>query len=53
MHYGSLAATGATLTIGGIVLDQVWLVGIAAALVVGGALLIRVGFRRGKTPSDI
>ncbi|WP_416976668.1 hypothetical protein [Streptomyces sp. T028] len=53
MHYGSLAATGASLTIGGIVLDQVWLVGLAVALVVGGALLVRAGFRRGKTPQDI
>lgn len=53
MHYGSLAATGATLTIGGIVFDQVWLVGIAAGLIVAGALAVRFGFRRGKTPSDI
>lgn len=53
MNYGSLASTGASLTIGGIVLDQVWLVGLAVVLVVGGALLTRVAFRRGKTPSDI
>lgn len=53
MHYGSLAATGATLTIGGIVIDQVWLVGLAGALIVAGALCIRFGFRRGKTPQDI
>jgi len=53
MHYGSLAATGTSLTIGGIVLDQVWLVGLAVALVVGGALVVRIGFRRGKTPQDI
>lgn len=53
MHYGSLAATGATLTIGGIVLDQIWLVGIAAGLVIGGALVVRVGFRRRKTASQI
>ncbi|MFE9127071.1 hypothetical protein ACFYOF_16900 [Streptomyces sp. NPDC007148] len=53
MHYGSLAATGATLTIGGVVLDQVWLVGAAAGLVLVGALCVRFGFRRGKTPSDV
>lgn len=53
MSHGSLAATGATLTIGSIVLDQVQVVGLAAALVLGGALLIRVTFRRGKTPQDI
>lgn len=53
MHYGSLAATGATITIGGIVFDQLRLVAIAAGLIIAGALLIRAGFRRGKTPSDI
>lgn len=53
MHYGSLASTGATLTIGGVVLNQMWLVAAAAGLVLIGALLIRVTFRRGKTPQDI
>ena len=53
MHYGSLAATGATLTIGGIVLEQGWLIGIATGLILAGGLLIRVGFRRGKNVGDI
>ncbi|MFI1170826.1 hypothetical protein [Streptomyces melanogenes] len=53
MNYGSLASTGVTLTIGGIVLDQVWLIALAAGLVVMGAVVIRLGFRRGKTPRDI
>ncbi|MCW2904339.1 MAG: hypothetical protein JWO67_6604 [Streptosporangiaceae bacterium] len=53
MNYGSLAATGASLTIGGIVLDQAWLVAVSFGLVLAGALLIRVSFRRGKTPRDI
>lgn len=53
MNYGSLANTGVSLTIGGIVLNQTWLVAAAAGLVLAGALLIRVSFRRGKTPRDI
>lgn len=53
--YGSgLAYTGlGTITIGGLVFDQVWLVAIAVSLVVVGALLVRFGFRRGKTAKDI
>lgn len=53
MNYGSLAATGATLTIGGIVLGQVWLVAISAGLIIAGALVVRVSFRRRKTASQI
>ncbi|MGW1498974.1 hypothetical protein ACWCQW_10450 [Streptomyces mirabilis] len=53
MNYGSLAATGAAISIGGIVLDQTWLVGIAAGLIVAGAFAIRFGFRRNKTMQDI
>lgn len=49
MNYGKLAYTGmGTLTIGGVVLNQWALLGIAAGLVVAGALLIRFGWRRGK-----
>ncbi|GAA3077627.1 hypothetical protein [Streptomyces glomeratus] len=54
MHgYGQLAATGTSLTIGSIVLDQTWLIAAALGLVVFGALCIRVGFRRGKGPGEI
>lgn len=53
MNYGSLANTGAGLTIGGLVLNQTWLVAVAVGLVLVGALLIRLTFRRGKTPQDI
>lgn len=53
MNYGQLAQTGASLTIGGVVLDQMWLITAAAGLVIAGALLIRFGFRRGKTPGDV
>jgi hypothetical protein len=53
MNYGQLASTGATVTIGGIVLDQVQLVGIAGGVVVLGALCIRFAFRRGKSPQEV
>ncbi|MES4892038.1 hypothetical protein [Streptomyces sp. NPDC096012] len=54
MHgYGQLAATGTSLTIGSIVLDQTWLIAAALGLVVLGALFIRLGFRRGKGPEVI
>jgi hypothetical protein len=53
-YNGGLAYTGAgALTVGGLVIDQVTLVGIAFALVLTGAVLVRVSFRRGKTPSEI
>jgi hypothetical protein len=53
-HYGgTLAATGTSLTIGSIVIDQTWLIAAAAGLVLLGALCVRFGFRRGKGPGDI
>ncbi|MCP2330661.1 hypothetical protein G443_000931 [Actinoalloteichus cyanogriseus DSM 43889] len=52
MPYGSLAATGTGVTLGGVVLGQLWLVLLALALVLTGALVIRFAFRPGKTPSD-
>lgn len=49
MDYGkTLPITGAGITIGGIFLGQLWLVAIAVTLVLAGALLIRLTFRRGK-----
>lgn len=49
MNYGKLAYTGmGTLTIGGLVINQWGLLGIAAGLVVAGAIAIRYGWRRGK-----
>lgn len=54
MHYGSsLAATGAGITIAGIAFSQGALVGISAGLILAGALIVRVAFRRGKKVSDI
>jgi hypothetical protein len=54
MHYGSsLAATGAGVTIAGIAFSQGALIGISASLVLAGALIVRVVFRRGKKVSDV
>jgi hypothetical protein len=53
MGYGSLASTGVSISIFGVVLDQMQVVGIAAGLVLAGALLIRFGFRRGKSPQEV
>ncbi|MFI5689148.1 hypothetical protein [Streptomyces sp. NPDC051636] len=50
---GSLAATGAgAITIGGIAFQQLWLLGLAALVVVLGAVLVRTSFRRGKAVSE-
>jgi len=53
MGYGSMASTGATVSIFGIAFDQMQIVGIAAGLVVAGALVIRFAFRRGKSPQEV
>ena len=54
MDYGkTLPITGAGVVLGGVVIDQIWLVAISAGLLLGGVALIRLGFRRGKTPEDV
>lgn len=54
MNYNGLAYTGAgALTVGGLSLGAVGLVGIALALVVGGALAVRWSFRRGKSVGEL
>ena len=51
--YGGLAYTGlGSITIGALVINQVWLVVLAFALIVFGALLVRHTFRRNKHPKD-
>ncbi len=51
--YGKLPMTGAgALMIGGVLINQAWLLGIAAALVLCGALTARLGWRRGKTANS-
>ncbi|GAA4806474.1 hypothetical protein [Streptomyces ziwulingensis] len=48
VHYGELATTGSGLSLFGLATGQTWLVAAAFALTLGGALLIRLTFRRGK-----
>jgi hypothetical protein len=50
--YGSLAGTGAALSLWGIAYGQIWLVASTVTLVGIGALVIRARFRRGRTPQD-
>lgn len=47
--YGRLAFTGVpTIAILGITIDQWWVAGIAAALILVGIVALRIGFRRGR-----
>jgi hypothetical protein len=50
MDYGkaALPLTGAGIAVGGVIIDQVWLLAIAGGLIAGGALLLRLTYRRGK-----
>lgn len=51
--YGQLAYTGlGTIVVGGIVINQWWLATIAVGLILLGILVLRLGWRRGKTASD-
>lgn len=45
---GSLPLTGAGIAVGGVIIDQVWLLAVAGGLIGVGALLLRVGYRRRK-----
>ncbi|MFC5906578.1 hypothetical protein [Streptacidiphilus monticola] len=50
---GQLAATGAgTITIAGIAFNQLALLGVAAGIVIAGAVLVRLTWRRGKSVGD-
>lgn len=52
--YGGLASTGlGTMTIFGMVVDQVWLVGGAVVLIGVGVLFTRWAFRKNKSPKDV
>lgn len=54
MDYGkTLPMTGTGIVLGGVVIDQVWLVAGAVGLMLVGVVLIRLGFRRGKSPRDV
>lgn len=55
MDYGKPSAlpfTGAGITIGAIVIDQLWLAAVAAGIIAVGAVLTRFGWRRGKAPTQ-
>ena len=53
MSGGNLAATGVgAVAVGGIALQQMWLLALAGLLVVGGAVLIRMKYRRNKGISE-
>ena len=52
--YGRLASTGgAGLALGGTVVQQTTLLAIAIGLVLAGTLMVRLSFRRNKSPLDI
>lgn len=54
MDYGTktLPMTGAGVTAFGIYFGQLWLVALALGLVAVGAILLKIGFRRGKRADD-
>lgn len=52
MHYGQLAKTGASVSLFGLAVNQLWLVGATMIVVGAAALTIRGRFRRGRTPGD-
>jgi hypothetical protein len=53
MPYGKLPYTGlASLSIGGLVINQLWLAGLAAATIVVGFVAVRIGYRRNKKATD-
>jgi hypothetical protein len=49
---GALPVTGAGITVGALVIDQLWLAAVAAVVIAVGAVFIRVGWRRGKAPTQ-
>ena len=52
MHYGQLATSGVAFSVLGVAIGQAWLVALTLSVVVAAALVIRRGFRRGRTPRD-
>jgi membrane protein implicated in regulation of membrane protease activity len=52
VNYGQLAGTGAAFSLAGVAFGQIYLVAISFAVVGVAALVIRVRFRRGRTPQD-
>ncbi|MFD7735780.1 hypothetical protein ACFV6F_36010 [Kitasatospora phosalacinea] len=53
MYDSQLARTGAlTLVVGGVAVTGWWLIAAIALPILLGALLVRVGFRSGRTPAE-
>lgn len=48
----ALPMTGSGIVIGGVVVEQGWLIAAALALVTIGAVIVRLCFRRGKEATD-
>lgn len=48
----TLPMTGSTIVVGGVAIEQGWLLLAAFVLVAIGAVCVRVGFRRGKAAID-
>ncbi|WP_150256259.1 LPXTG cell wall anchor domain-containing protein [Nocardiopsis deserti] len=52
MPYGYAASSGGTLAVTGLATGYLWLVVAGFLLVVAGALLVRVSFRRDRGPLE-
>jgi LPXTG-motif cell wall-anchored protein len=52
MPYGTTAAPGGTLAATGLATGYLWMVAVGLVLVVAGALLIRLTFRRHQGPVE-
>ncbi len=50
--YGGLPVTGASITLGGMMFDQAWLLVIGMMLVTVGAVALRLTWRRGATVTE-
>ncbi|WP_017571153.1 LPXTG cell wall anchor domain-containing protein [Nocardiopsis halotolerans] len=52
MPYGYTASSGGTLAVTGLATGYLWLIAVGLVLVVAGALLVRVSFRRDRGPME-
>ncbi|GAA0274589.1 hypothetical protein GCM10010302_10210 [Streptomyces polychromogenes] len=52
MPYASATAPGGTLAATGLATGQLWLVAASVPIVIAGALLVRLAFRREKGPVE-
>lgn len=53
MDYGkTFSLASATTTMGGVLINQLWLAVVAGGLIIVAAIMIRVAWRRGKKASQ-